>query len=96
MQVVIVTLTRPTHQSIHAHDAGCRDVKRHYGPGKRYGVSESETIDALSVQSVVEFVFCDIITDDSESQWTDYRDELNFFPCTSALASLNKNEEGKQ
>lgn len=84
MKIDIRILTRPTTHIIHAHSKQCRDLKRQYGPGKKYGFSESEVFDAPSVQGVVEFVFCDILAD-TDSPWSDYRDEIKFYPCTSAL-----------
>lgn len=84
--VVMGPNLRTRDAMLHAHAAGCADL-RHYGPGRRYGGDANDDGDSLTVTSrreVVEIEFGNQI-EESAAVWTDYADEVKFFACLSTL-----------
>lgn len=67
--------------TFHVHTADCADLVKHARREPEY--RSGWTVEADSVEEVVTDVYGDMM-DESESPWTDYADDLYFFPCCKA------------
>lgn len=75
-------LPGPT-ETFHVHAEGCADTKRGIYRGIRVGGDQGGwSIEAASVQEVVEEVYADIM-DENGDTWEDYLSEFKVFPCVT-------------
>ena len=78
--------------TFHVHRAGCRDVARQE---RKFLVEKHSIFDVVSEKELIEDLFMDFIGiedaywrgDDEVTVWTDYQQEVRFFPCTMGLAA---------
>ena len=77
--VVIVgpNLQDQSKGSFHVHSEGCRDLHK--------AVYRFEEIDWVtevsSVQEIVEAIYGDIIDENEDTTWEDYRSDIHILPC---------------